>query len=114
MRMWNVNPKYLCKNHLLGEHKELHMLIGSINKGMNIKDSKYVTYGLVELHNIYNRHEELVNEFSNRNYNHKSPISKCSIVAGNINISDNIKELKHRCSKCNERINNYETTNSIT
>ena len=22
-RMWLVNPKYLCRNHLLGEHKEL-------------------------------------------------------------------------------------------
>lgn len=31
MRMWMVDPKIMCRKHLLGEHLELHMLAGCIN-----------------------------------------------------------------------------------
>ena len=24
MRMWMLNPKFLCRQHLLGEHSEIH------------------------------------------------------------------------------------------
>ena len=26
MRIWNISPKKLCRNHLLGEHRELHAI----------------------------------------------------------------------------------------
>ncbi|NCS72473.1 MAG: pyrimidine dimer DNA glycosylase, partial [Candidatus Magasanikbacteria bacterium] len=26
MRVWDIHPKYLCRKHLLGEHRELHGL----------------------------------------------------------------------------------------
>lgn len=26
MRIWDVSPSKLCKNHLLGEHRELHAM----------------------------------------------------------------------------------------
>lgn len=29
-RMWCVNPHSLCREHLLGEHNELHKLVGGI------------------------------------------------------------------------------------
>jgi len=28
MRMWMLNPKALCRKHLMGEHVEIHMLVG--------------------------------------------------------------------------------------
>ena len=36
MRMWMIDPKLLCRKHLLGEHLEIHMFVGTINKGINV------------------------------------------------------------------------------
>ena len=59
--MWKVNPKFLCVRHLLGEHKELHMLVGTLNKGIiDIVRSKYVTQGLIEIHNIKQLFDEQI------------------------------------------------------
>ena len=46
MRMWNVNPKTLCRKHLLGEHLEIHMFVGSINKKISMKG--YLEKGFLE------------------------------------------------------------------
>ena len=32
MRMWMINPKLMCDQHLLGEHGELHKFIPSFRK----------------------------------------------------------------------------------
>ena len=32
MRMWLVPPQLMCDQHLLGEHLEMHMFIGTIRK----------------------------------------------------------------------------------
>ena len=37
MRMWLVDPKKLCREHLLGEHLEMHMFAYSINNDKNIE-----------------------------------------------------------------------------
>jgi hypothetical protein len=101
--MWMVNPKYLCRNHLLGEHKEIHQLVGSILAKKSIKG--HLEKGQVEIHNIQKRHEELVKELKKRGYNHKSPLKKFkTFKAGKINIIENYKELKRRCKKCKELI----------
>ena len=36
MRMWNVDPKLMCNKHLLGEHVEMHMFFGTIQKGISM------------------------------------------------------------------------------
>ena len=59
MRMWKVNPKVMCRQHLLGEHVEMHMFVGCWNKG--IKLNGYLEGGLVELCEVKNRHDELAN-----------------------------------------------------
>ena len=74
MRMWMINPKILCKQHLLGEHVEIHMLVGTINLNKSING--YIKKGLVEVHNLYSRHEELVEEMKNRRFNHFSNLDK--------------------------------------
>ena len=33
MRMWMLPPAGMCRKHLLGEHVELHMLLGSLRRG---------------------------------------------------------------------------------
>ena len=72
MRMWMIDPKMLCKKHLLGEHVELHMFVGTINK--NKKLDGYKKNGLVEVHNIKLRHRELAAEMIARGMNHQSPL----------------------------------------
>ena len=55
-----VDPKILCRRHLLGEHVELHMFVGSINKKISLDG--YAKNSLVEVHNIKSRHSQLVKE----------------------------------------------------
>ena len=103
MRMWNVSPKLLCRKHLLGEHRETHALIGCISRGKSIRG--YIDKGLVEVHNIINRHNELVEEMVNRGYNHQSEIHTCELWReGSVDVNANILELRKRCPECKERI----------
>ena len=103
MRQWNVNPEYLCTQHLLGEHLEQHMFMGCVKKGTSLKG--YIDKGLVEIHNIPKRHDELATEMIKRGYNHKSPLQEFTCQeTGCVDSEQNIKELKRRCINCKERI----------
>lgn len=101
--MWMVNPKILCRQHLLGEHKELHQLVGSLRKGRSIKG--HIEKGQVEIHNIKKRHAELVKEMQKRGYKHQSRLKKFkSQKLGKINILKNYLELENRCKECRKLI----------
>ena len=105
MRMWMIDPKLECVRHLNAEHRECHALVGMINKNKRLTGTKYITTGLIEIHNIRSRHDELAAEMTRRGYNHKSPLPEFnSWIEGNINITTNINELKHRCPECKKRI----------
>ena len=98
-RMWMTDPRYLCRNHLLGEHKELHQAVGSILHNKSLKG--HIERGQVEVHNIKNRHEALVIEMKRRGYNHQSPLKEFKdFKAGKIDIIENYKELERRCKEC--------------
>jgi hypothetical protein len=101
MRMWNINPKLMCRKHLLGEHVELHMLVGSIKKNKNING--FVEKNLVQTNLITKRHEELVKEMLSRNYNHNSPLNyKDKLNLGKVEIKKSLEDLKLRCKDCKE------------
>jgi len=77
MRIWDIPPKKLCKNHLLGEHRELHAMwtvITENKKGYSMHPETLRWKG--KLKAMYSRHEELVKEMSSRGYSHKSPLDK--------------------------------------
>lgn len=98
-RMWLVNPKKLCRQHLLGEHKELHQLVGSLRKGKSVKG--HIEKGQVEIHRIKQRHKELVKEMLSRGYKHNSKLKSFKVFkAGKINILENERELERRCKNC--------------
>ena len=104
MRMWMVNPKVMCRQHLLGEHVEIHMFIGTIN--LQKKVDGYLEKGLLEIHNLYARHEELVEEMKRRGYNHRSDVDekwKYTKRLGEIDKIKNLIELSNRCSRCRSR-----------
>ena len=98
--MWLVKPEHMCKNHLLGEHVEIHMLVGCLEKGKNIKG--YLKKGLVDPSLIEKRHDELVSEMKRRGYRHLSPLDGMprNLPVGNVNQVKNASELASRCTKC--------------
>lgn len=103
MRMWNINPKYMCRQHILGEHLELHMLATAVKTKQNING--YIKNKLVETHNIQERHNTLVREMLRRGYQHKTPLRlQTSLNQGKINIKANMKELAKRCRECRKRL----------
>lgn len=102
-RMWMINPKLMCRQHLLGEHKELHQAVGSILKNRSLKG--HLDKGQIEVHNIISRHKTLVKEMKARGYNHKSPLKNFKqFKAGKINILKNFKELEKRCKECRKKM----------
>jgi len=99
-----VNPRIMCRQHLLGEHAEIHMFIGTINRGKSVKG--YLEKGLLEVRDLYNRHEDLVEEMKRRKYNHYSEVNKKWKFVEKVGFIDkekNLIELINRCSKCGKR-----------
>ncbi|MCK9292738.1 MAG: pyrimidine dimer DNA glycosylase/endonuclease V [archaeon] len=72
MRMWMVPVSKMCRKHLLGEHVEIHMLVGTILRERSIEG--YIKNDLIEPKSIYKRHQEIVEEMLKRGYNHNSPL----------------------------------------
>ena len=77
MRIWDISPKRLCRNHLLGEHRELHAIWSVIvngKKGYAHHPETLRWKG--KLKALYRRHDALVVEMSSRGYQHRSPLAK--------------------------------------
>jgi hypothetical protein len=103
MRMWGVDPAVMCDRHLLGEHAEMHMFVGCINRGMSI--GGYVDGGLVDTSLIRRRHDSLAGEMLRRGMRHASPLPVYRIKRqGGIDIPRNEQELFRRCGRCRERM----------
>jgi len=109
--MWMVSPSILCNQHLLGEHLEIHMFVGSINK--QLKMDGYVKNNCLEVKSLIKRHNDLAKELGRRGMKHNSslPIIKDisylneKILTYKINREESLKELLNRCNKCKERSN---------
>ena len=74
MRIWDINPRKLCRNHLLGEHRELHAVwtvLTKNKKGYSRHPETLRWRG--KLKALYLRHAMLVKEMDKRSYRHKSP-----------------------------------------
>lgn len=93
-----VDPRLMCRKHLLGEHVELHMLAGSLQKGISL-DGLFEKK-LIELHSIERRHRELVREMQRRGFRHASPIIVRVKRAGRVDRRANLIELARRCRDC--------------
>lgn len=106
MRMWMVDPRILCRQHLLGEHVELHMFVGTINRGCDVKG--YVENNLFESSSLYTRHDNLVEEMKQRFYNHRSPLKPLTrelrdSEKGIVDKKKSLEELLFRCALCKSR-----------
>ena len=104
MRMWNVSPRLMCRKHLLGEHAEMHMFFGALSLGKRLDG--YICTGLVEVHNVKRRHDELAQEMVRRGYCHNSPMQDSPLLAraGLVDVKRSLEELQFRCTECRRRI----------
>jgi hypothetical protein len=110
MRMWMCDPGLLCHQHLLGEHNELHMIVGSADKQMWPSLAGLAKAGFIEPLRVLDRHEELVKEMELRGFNHVSslhqPMYNSNIVPvyTKVDKNESIRELYRRCAGCRSRI----------
>lgn len=110
MRMWLVNPKIMCRKHLLGEHVEMHMFLGALKK--NKKIDGYLDKNLFEPTALWWRHHHLALEMTERGYNHNSEMYGVfdAILAlpekkinKKINREAALRDLVDRCPECRSR-----------
>ncbi len=111
-----IAPSLMCSQHIVGEHRELHALKGSLERTKPEyknceKHRKNLTTlakdGLVELKSLKKRHEELVKHLKN----HKSPIGKIptlehlpeKVAKAEVNKEKAIQDLIDRPEACNPK-----------
>jgi len=77
MRIWDLPCKNLCRQHLLGEHRELHAIFSYLTKGNGGSYQKHPETlrwkGKIGL--LSERHTEQVIEMRRRGYKHKSSLN---------------------------------------
>lgn len=114
MRMWLVPTECLCRKHLLGEHVELHMLLGCLKRNKNIKG--YIDKQLLFPEFVVQRHWDVANEMRKRGYNHKSSIELIDAPIPQFYqykdydielVKNNMVDLYERCEACRELIEPY-------
>jgi len=109
MRMWMVNPAFMCNKHLLGEHVECHMLAGHVQRKRRI--TNYIRLNLLQPKSLRERHDQLAFEMENREMVHKSPLPECDLSylpeehrIYTVDAEQSLIELLRRCSQCRERV----------
>jgi len=102
--MWAISPRGLCRNHLLGEHMEMHKIVGSWEHGhlglvISLADKGYIDTRL-----LFVRHTLLAEEMTRRGYRHQSPliVPRDMIERGEVDPLRSNHDLFARCEKCRE------------
>jgi len=105
MRMWNIKPSLMCRQHLLGEHFEIHKLIGNLRNSRRWGES-LASKGFLEPQNALRRHDKLVGEMLKRKFNHQSPLDICGVKLplGKVDVKKSVQDLKKRCKECRKLI----------
>ena len=107
MRIWDLPTSKLCRNHLLGEHRELHAIWNILTrnkKGYSRHPETLRWKG--KLKALYSRHEDEVREMERRGYKHRSPLpaSKATGKSRQDSYVDTVKSqkilLKKKGCKC--------------
>jgi hypothetical protein len=74
---WDLDPKILCRNHLLGEHNEIHSIwtiLTENRKGYSRHPETQRWAGCLAA--LYRRHSAIAEEMERRGYRHTSFLDK--------------------------------------
>lgn len=115
--MWMVDPRIMCRQHLLGEHLETHMFLSVIKKGC-ISLGGYIRHNLLEVCSLKTRHDALAAEMMRRGYNHQTLMEECDVSNAmvqniKIDIEKSQEELLRRCRRCLERYDMLQKGESV-
>lgn len=107
MRIWDIAPKKLCRNHLLGEHRELHAIWSVLTKNKKGYSKHPETLRWQsKLAALFLRHENLVKEMRRRGYNHYSDLDSKLATGSKIqdcfvdSVADQKKILRNKKCAC--------------
>lgn len=110
MRMWGINPKLLCKKHLLGEHGEIHKHRHNFIKQHSIA-KRIAPVVQIAPEQMQKRHNELADEMLRRGYNHQSPYEQPDLSYlksyerhAEIDTNVSILDLVIRCKDCADNL----------
>jgi len=103
-RMWMVDPELLCRQHLLGEHFDIHRIVGSLRRFGTRYMRTELSQGHIELQRLRARHDDIVKEMLARGYKHDSPLPVHNpVMAGYVDVEMSRVELRDTCEKCLKR-----------
>ena len=75
VRIWCVPVQELNRQHLLGEHAELHCIVGALQGKYQAYQNNPETLRFKDrIEELYFRHEQQVQEIIKRGYKHNSPL----------------------------------------
>ena len=75
MRVWDLDPGLLCRDHLLGEHREIHAVWSILTEGRRgYRNHPETRRWEGKLAALWARHERDVAEMRRRGYRHRSPL----------------------------------------
>ena len=103
--MWMIDPKLLCRTHLLGEHFEIHKHRHNFVKKHSIANR--VALGQIEPKSMKTRHDALAAEMLRRGFKHKSPYEMPDIShltnheqSFTVDLEQSKRDLAGRCEEC--------------
>jgi hypothetical protein len=77
MRIWDISPERLCRQHLLGEHREAHALWTILTRDRKgYSRHPETTRWRGKLKALYIRHDAVAKEMTKRGYKHSSPLAR--------------------------------------
>jgi hypothetical protein len=77
MRIWDLDPSCLCREHLLAEHRELHAIWSIlVNKKKGYSRHPETLRWKGKLKALFLRHEKLVSEMRKRGYKHYTSLDE--------------------------------------
>ena len=109
-RMFMVPPSQMCQQHILGEHKELHMIAGSLKRAIDGDDRHRATLegqadaGNIDVRQLASRHRTLE---AYGNWDSPLPsfnIQEASFANGHIDTRRSRRDLRSRCSDCAQQM----------
>lgn len=112
--MWMLHPTLLCRQHLLGEHGELHKHRPSFVKRYAVT-GRIAPIVQIEPEAMQKRHDELAQEMTARGMSHRSPYAQPDLSYlpyahryAKVDPAVSMADLAARCPACAVRINEFK------